>query len=92
MRSATTSRRKTLKFYFAFRRLKNFACVEVHPQTNTLLVYVKVSPDSIQLEEGFTRDVREIGHFGTGDLEIKIKTRDHLEKAKQLLVRSYESS
>src|SRR5262249_27391056 len=24
---------KTLKFYFAFRRIKNFACVEVHPQT-----------------------------------------------------------
>lgn len=84
--------KKTLKFYFAFRRLKNFACVEVHPQTNTLLVYVKVSPDGVQLEEGFTRDVREIGHFGTGDLEIRIKTPDDLEKAKPLLVRSYESS
>jgi hypothetical protein len=23
--------KKTLKFYFAFRRIKNFACVEVHP-------------------------------------------------------------
>ena len=37
--------KKALKFYFAFRRLKNFACVEVHPQTKTLLVYLKVDPD-----------------------------------------------
>lgn len=84
--------KKTLRFYYAFRRLKNFACVEVHPQTNTVLAYVKVDPDSIQLEEGFTRDVRQIGHFGTGDLEIRIKTADDLERAKHLLVRSYEAS
>jgi predicted transport protein len=84
--------KKTLKFYFAFRRLKNFACVEVHPQTSTLLAYVKVNPQGMQLEEGFTRDVRAIGHFGTGDLEIRIKTVDDLERAKPLLVRSYESS
>ena len=32
---------KTLKLYFAFRRLKNFACVEVHPQTRELVGYVK---------------------------------------------------
>ncbi len=50
------------------------------------------SPDSITLEEGFTRDVRNIGHFGTGDLEIIIKSASDFEKAKPLLVRSYESA
>src|SRR5206468_8345115 len=29
--------RKALKLYFAFRRIKNFACVEVHPQAKKLL-------------------------------------------------------
>lgn len=83
---------KTLKFYFAFKRIKNFACVEVHPGTNKILVYVKVAPSSIELEKGFTRDVEKIGHFGTGNLEISIGSSDTLEKAKALLVKSYELS
>lgn len=83
---------KTLKNYVAFKRIKNFACVEVHTRTRNLLVYVKVDPDSITLEEGFTRDVREIGHFGTGELEIVISSLDDFEKAKPLLQRSYEAA
>jgi len=65
---------KTLKFYFAFKRLKNFACVEIYNQAEKILVYIKINPDSIDLKnsQGFLRDVRNIGHFGTGDLEITI--------------------
>lgn len=84
--------KKALKLYFAFRRLKNFACVEVHPQTKTLLVYLKVDPDSLELEDGFSRDVRNIGHFGTGDLELRIQTPDQLAKALPLIQKSYEAS
>jgi predicted transport protein len=84
--------KKVLKYYIAFKRIKNFACVEVHPQTQTLLVFVKVDPDSVDLEDGFTRDVRQIGHYGTGDLEIRIGTLDDLERAKPLIVASYEGS
>jgi predicted transport protein len=84
--------KKTLKLYFAYKRIKNFACVEVHPFVHRLLVFVKVNPDSIVLEHGFTRDVRTIGHFGTGDLEIRISNRSDLEKAKSLIVKSYEES
>lgn len=84
--------KKTLKNYFAFRRLKNFACVEVHPQTRNLLVYLKVNPDTVELEDGFTRDVRTIGHFGTGDLELRIHTQADFEKARPLIQRSYEDS
>ena len=42
--------------------------------------------------KGFTRDVRKIGHFGTGDLEIRISSDEDLEKAKPLLLESYEAS
>ena len=83
---------KTLKYYFAFKRIKNFACVEVHPGTGHLLVYVKVNPDTIPLEPGFTRDVRKIGHFGTGDLEIRLGSDADLRKAEPLLLMSYEAS
>ena len=80
---------KHTKFYVAFRRLKNFACVEVHPQTKTVLVYVKVDPSTVDLEDGFTRDMRSIGHFGTGDLEIKLTSLDDFERAQPLLEQSY---
>lgn len=83
---------KTLKYYFAFKRIKNFACVEIHPQTGALLIYVKVDPDSVELKKGFTRDMRGVGHYGTGDLEIKIRSDEDIERAKALLLESYEGS
>ena len=51
-----------------------------------------VNPDSVELKNGFTRDVRGIGHFGTGDLEITIQSSADFEKAKPLLEKSYEVS
>jgi predicted transport protein len=83
---------KTLKYYFAYKRIKNFACVEVYAQGNKLQVFVKLNPDEMQLEEGFTRNVRNIGHFGTGDLEITIRDKEDLEKAESLILKSYEGS
>lgn len=83
---------KTLKHYIAFRRIKNFACVEIHPQIGRITVYVKVNPDSLVIEPGFTRDVRKIGHYGTGDLEITIMNDEQFEKAKLLFLKSYEAN
>lgn len=83
---------KTLKYYFAYKRIKNFTCVEVYTQSNKLQVYAKLNPDEVNIEEGFTRDVRDIGHFGTGDLEITIRNQDELEKAEELILKSYETS
>ena len=84
--------KKELKNYFAFRRLKNFACIEVHPGGGHLLVYVKVDPDSVDLMDGVLRDVRSIGHFGTGDLEVRITADEHVEVAKEMIARSYALS
>lgn len=78
--------------YIAYRRMKNFACVEVHPQARKLYVFVKVEPTPDVVVPGFARDVRAIGHFGTGDLEVTIRTHQDLERAKDLIIRSYEVS
>ena len=83
---------KALKHYIAFKRLKNFLCVEVHPSLSTVTCYLKIDPDQITLEEGFTRDVRNVGHFGTGELEVKLRSRLDFERAKQLIEQSYENS
>lgn len=73
-----------MMFYFAFQRIKTFACVAVRKQTGKLQVYAKVDPGTVTLEEGFTRDVRDVGHFGTGDLEITIGSIEDLERANPL--------
>lgn len=81
---------RKLKLYTAFRRLKNFVSVVMYP--NKMLVYLKVDPDTVTLEEGFSRDVRQIGHWGTGDLELALHTLADLERAKPLIERSYNES
>ncbi len=83
---------KVLKHYFAFRRIKNFACIEVHPRPKALIVFVKADLSNTILEEGFIRDVSSIGHFGTGNLEITIRNDEDLERAKLLLLKSYEAN
>ena len=82
----------TRQFYYAFRRIKNFACVEIRPQTKKLLVYLKTNPTSVTLEPGFTRDVTKIGHFGTGNLEVTLGSRADLDRAQQLMLTSYQAS
>ena len=79
-------------YYFAFKRIRNFACVEVYTREEKLLVHLKVDPDTVEIEEGFTRDVREIGHFGTGELEVTLRSTEDLERAKPLIALSYEAS
>ena len=83
---------KILKHYIAFKRIKNFACVEIHPQTGKLLLYLKVNPQNITLENGFTRDVSNIGHYGTGDLEVVIASDEDIEKAKHFINMSYDAN
>lgn len=84
------------KVYFGFRRLFNFAHVKVKPQANKILAYVRVNPDDIPIEEGFTKDMRSRYEGGSGfsstPLEITITTIKDLEKARPLIQTSYENS
>ncbi len=82
----------TLRYYIAFKRIKNFACVEFRTMAGKILIYVKVDPSEVELKDGFTRNVSEIGHYGTGDLEITLACAEDLERAKPLIKRSYDIS
>lgn len=85
-------REEPTQLYMAFRRIKNFACVVIHPQQGNIGAWIKVNPDTIQLEQGFTSDVRKVGHHGTGDLKITLRSVDDLRRAEPLLRQSYEAS
>jgi predicted transport protein len=82
----------SLATYIAFRRIRNFACVLVQPRPKHIVIWAKVDPSSITLEQGFTRDVSNIGHPAPGDLQITLRTAADLQRAEMLLRQSYEAS
>ena len=84
--------KEELKYYHAFARIKNFACVEVRPQKKEVLIYLKVDFSSIENPTKNIRDVSKIGHFGTGDNEVIIKSTQDIEAVKYLIEESYNRS
>lgn len=43
-------------------------------------------------EKGFARDVTNIGHFGTGNLELTLTSKTDIEKVRHLIELSYEAN
>lgn len=79
-----------LKLYVAFKKVKNIICAEIYQ--SKILLHLRLNPDEVELEEDFIRDMRNIGHFGTGDVQIIIKTNEDFEKAKELINRAYSEN
>ena len=76
-----------LKLYLAYKKVQNMVCIEIYKKQ--IMLFLKINPDTVKLENGFTRDMRNIGHYGTGDLQITIKNAADFERAKPLLERAY---
>lgn len=75
------------KMYIAYKISQNIVCIEIQKGRLVLFLKLKVSgednlPDNI-------RDVSDIGHFGTGDMEIGIKNIEDFENTKYLIEKSY---
>lgn len=79
-----------LKHYVAFSRLKIFTCLQ--PAKTFLKLWLNLDPDSIDLEAGFSRDVRLIGHHASGNLEIDLHNFQDLEKARPLIEQAYQEN
>lgn len=81
--------RKELRLYMAFKRLKNFATVVA--QRNRLLLYLHLDPAQavVALPEK-ARDVTQLGHWGTGDLELSLSSLADLDAAKPYIAAAYE--
>ncbi|WP_196140643.1 DUF5655 domain-containing protein [Aliikangiella sp. G2MR2-5] len=86
--------RKELKFYTAFKKIKNFISIQVWAPKNdpSLRLYLKLDPDTVELIEDKVNDARNKGHWGTGDLEIIIRNADDIESVKPLIERSYQEN
>ena len=76
------------KYYLAFKRVKNFLCVEVF-RKNVVLT-LKLDPKTEIIEKGFSRDMSNIGHYGTGDYQITITNQADVDRALPYIRKSYE--
>lgn len=74
--------------YIAYKVSQNFVCMEVHKEK--ILLFLKVDPSSIKMASNH-RDVKNIGHFGTGDLEVTIRTEEDVENAKEFISMSFNN-
>ena len=83
--------KKELKYYHAFSRIKNFVCVEIRSKKQELVLFLKLNYKDLQNPPKNSRDVSKIGHFGTGDTEVTIKSLEELEEVKGLIEESYEN-
>lgn len=79
-----------LKYYKAYRTVKNFVCIEIY--NKHIALYLALDPKKEYIEEGFTRDMSNIGHHATGNLQAIIKNKSDFEKVKPLILKAYEES
>ena len=75
------------KCYIAYKISQNFVCMEIHKAK--VLLYVKLDPKTIDSPKN-ARDVTNIGHYGTGNLELSVKNQSDLEIVKPLLEQAYQ--
>lgn len=76
------------KYYIAYKVTQNFVCIEV--RKSKIILYLKINPMVIKGSPKNVRDVRTIGHYGTGDLEYTITKTDEIEEAKKFIKMAYE--
>ena len=79
-----------LKYWLAYKKSQNIACIDIN--NKRVAIYLKINPDSVQLEQGFSENVKNVGHWGTGDLKLSIKNDSDLLKAKPLIERAYNEN
>jgi len=76
-----------LKQCLAYRKVRNFACIKLLDKQ--IKIFLTLDPATVELKKDFTRDVSNLGHHGTGDVEVLIRSQGDLEQAKPLIERAY---
>ena len=76
------------KYYVAYKISQNIVCMELQKQR--VLLYLKLDPKTVTAPKGISRDVSNIGHYGTGDLELSLRNLEDFAKTKYLLETAYQ--
>lgn len=77
-----------LKLYVAYRTEENFLCVV--PQAARLKLYLNLTFADLQDTKGICRDVTNISHWATGDIELDFGKLDDLPYVMGLVRQAFE--
>ncbi len=75
------------KLYVSYRYGKNF--VEVEVQNRQIKLFLDIRHTELSDPRGMARDVSEIGHWGTGDTEVKLQRTEDLDYILGLIEQAY---
>jgi hypothetical protein len=87
----TTVQKKYLAKYVSYMHGKaTFCCV--HLQKSGLRIWLKLNYSRLENPPDYVRDVSNIGHWGVGNVEIRIDSLKKLQIAKTLIRQSFEEN
>lgn len=78
------------KKYIAYATSRNF--VELQIQASQIKIFIDLEKEELDDPKDITRDVKDIGHYGTGDSEVVLKDLDDLDYIIGLIKQSYLQS
>ncbi len=81
---------KPNKIYISYKHGKNFC--EVKPQATSLKIWLDIEYDDLEDSKRMARDVTNIGHHGTGMIEIRLSSLEELDDIMYLIEQSYRQT
>lgn len=77
------------KNYIAYKTSKNFACLQTYKKK--LSIYLRLNANDVNPMPKQGRDVKNIGHFGTGDFELTFENLSDFNDTKYLITEAYKN-
>jgi len=71
------------KNYIAYKTSQNFVCLLLNK--NKIRLYLKLNPKDISPIPKQGRDMREVGHLGTGDFELTLESIEDFNQTKKYI-------
>jgi predicted transport protein len=81
---------KANKMYIGYKHGKNF--VEVRLQSRLLQIWLDIKADELDDPYELGRDVSRVGHYGTGDVEVRLADLKDLDKVMSLVDQSFKGT
>lgn len=81
---------KANKMYISYKHGKNFC--EIRLQAKSLWIWIDVHQSELHDPYGLTRDVTNIGHYGTGHVDLKLSSTSEIDKVIDLIGQSYQQT
>jgi predicted transport protein len=81
---------KPNKIYVSYKHGKNFC--EVHPQSRDIKIWLDISYGDLDDPKKLGRDVSNVGHHGTGQVETKLGNLSELDDVMNLIEQAYKQT